>query len=271
MMRAEDIRTALSKKFTAPEYALFFEVGDATGGQARRWADALAMGLWPSRGLALQGFEIKVSRSDLLSELKNPAKAESIARYCRYWWLVTPPGLVKDGELPDGWGLYEVHPNGVRTIKPAPANEHVQDITPSFLAAILRRADERNRSIDQATIDKAINRNREAENKRIEEAVVYRTRSAEERAVGAEKSLRAIAEAAGMEPRELLDRWTTDANGFARAVALVHKLGVANSYRGVRELARTMIDGCFFDRGLSRSALPRLAAGSASQMPAAIP
>ena len=74
-MRAADVRAALARKFCAPEYALFYEVANATGSAATRSADAIAMGLWPSRGLYLQGFEIKVSRSDWLSELKNPAKA----------------------------------------------------------------------------------------------------------------------------------------------------------------------------------------------------
>lgn len=52
------------------------------------------------------GFEVKVSRSDWLSELKKPEKADSLARYCDRWYLViSDPKIVKDGELPPTWGL----------------------------------------------------------------------------------------------------------------------------------------------------------------------
>lgn len=233
-MKAQDIRDALSRKFCAPEYALFFEVGDATGGRARRWADALAMGLWPSRGLALQGFEIKVSRSDLKSELKNPAKAESIARYCRYWWLATPPGLVKDDELPDGWGLYEVHPQGLRVVKAAPVLSE-QPISPEFLAAILRRASEADRQLDQVAINKAIDRNEQRTRDRIEAEVQSRLYSLNSRTEASEGKLKAIYEACGLAPEEV-SRLFYD-GGFAAAVGLVHRLGVAQAYGGLKDIA----------------------------------
>jgi hypothetical protein len=236
-MRAEDIRAALAKKFVSPEYALFFEVGDATGGRARRWADAVAMGIWPSRGLALQGFEIKVSRSDLLSELKNPAKAESIARYCRYWWLATPPGLVRDGELPEGWGLYEAHPNGLRMIKPAPALTE-QPVSPEFLAAILRRASECDRRLHEDAIAKAINRDQAHTNNRIAAEVEWRTRHAEDRATSAEGKLQAIYDACGLSAAEVSHLFYD--GGFGAAVGLVHRLGVAKTYGGLRDIAEKL-------------------------------
>jgi hypothetical protein len=40
-------------------------------------ADAIARHLWPSQGLELIGFELKVSRSDWLREIKDPYKCES--------------------------------------------------------------------------------------------------------------------------------------------------------------------------------------------------
>lgn len=236
-MRAEDVRSSLRKKFVSPEYALFFEVGDATGGRARRWADAVAMGLWPSRGLTLQGFEIKVSRSDLLSELKNPAKAESIARYCRYWWLATPPGLVRDGELPDGWGLYEAHPNGLRCVKQAPPLSE-QPVSPEFLAALLRRASEQDRKFDQAALDRAIARDEKRTRERIDSTVDQLTYILKERAERAEKRFAAIQEACGLSASEVGTLFHD--SGFSAAVALVHRLGVAKTYAGIHDLARVM-------------------------------
>lgn len=81
-------------------------VRSAAGFDARRTIDAVSLGLWPSRGMLLDGYEIKVSRSDWLRELKNPAKAEEFAGLVdRLWLVVADAEIVKDGELPDGWGL----------------------------------------------------------------------------------------------------------------------------------------------------------------------
>lgn len=235
-MKAADVRGALARKFCAPEYALFFEVGDATGGRARRWADAIAMGLWPSRGLALQGFEIKVSRGDWLSEMRQPAKAEAIARYCRYWWMVTPPGIIKEGELPETWGHYEVQANGLRVVKVAPALEDPAPISPAFLAALLRRASETDRKFEQEALNKAIAHNQEAAAKQIATEIEWRTRRAEERAKEAEGRVQAIYDACGLTAAEVGTLfYNTD---FARAVAVVHKLGVAKTYNGLADLSK---------------------------------
>ncbi|HYJ21079.1 MAG TPA: hypothetical protein VEW07_03530, partial [Solirubrobacterales bacterium] len=63
-------------------------VRSAAGFDARRTIDAVSLNLWPSRGMLLDGYEIKVSRSDWLRELKNPAKAEEFAGLVDRLWLV---------------------------------------------------------------------------------------------------------------------------------------------------------------------------------------
>lgn len=234
-MRSEDIRAALAKKFCAPEYALFFEVGDATGGRARRWADAVAMGLWPSRGLSLAGFEIKVSRQDWVREMRQPAKAEAIAQYCSQWWMVTAPGLIKEGELPELWGHFELHPNGLRVIKSAPITE-AAPISRAFLAALLRRASELDRRIDRETLAKAMAKDEEATKARIDREIEFRTSRAEERAKSAEEKLRKIYEACGLTESEASSLFYD--GGFSRAVGMVHKLGVAKTYNGLADLAQ---------------------------------
>jgi hypothetical protein len=112
---------ALAARYTrismnAHRYAYAEHVPDRPVG-AVRIADFIAVDSWRGPwhremptddewGYPIHGHEVKVSRSDWLTELKQPDKAESFKPYVDYWWLcVSHPSIVKDGELPDGWGL----------------------------------------------------------------------------------------------------------------------------------------------------------------------
>lgn len=65
----------------------------------------------------LIGHEVKVSRSDWLHELKQPEKAEAWKRFCHEWYLVVSDAtIVRDGELPDGWGLMVSHGRSLRLV-----------------------------------------------------------------------------------------------------------------------------------------------------------
>ena len=145
-----DVHAALRLRYTQPEWALMFEVAASTG-WAGRYADAVSMSMYPSRGLAVHGHEVKVSRSDWGREMKNPDKAEAISRYCDYWWVVTTPGIVKDGELPMGWGLMELQGGRLKIVTKAAQREPVP-LDRAFVAAMLRRAHE----IDSATVEKLV-------------------------------------------------------------------------------------------------------------------
>ena len=113
MTIAANIYDAIVTAHPAPEWAVIAEVSDATGGRASRRADALAMNLWPSRGLEIRGFEIKVSRGDLKRELVDPAKAEAVGAFCHTWALAIPVGLVRASDnVPTCWGLFEVDEKG---------------------------------------------------------------------------------------------------------------------------------------------------------------
>lgn len=103
-----------------------------------RTADAIAIDLWPSSGNLIHGFEVKVSRSDWLTELRDPAKADAIRRYCDHWWLVVPDAHIAHDGLPDGWGMLAVSTDGrLRQRRPAPKLARC-DVDPSFLAALAR-------------------------------------------------------------------------------------------------------------------------------------
>lgn len=133
----------LQEKYPAPEYAFLKEVANGTGAHGNRYADALVMSLFPSRGLYLTGFEIKTSRKDWLNELKNPQKADAIAKFCDYWFLVVGSNsIVKEGELPLTWGLIEPCKDKLRVTK-QPVKLEAEPLDRRFLAAIMRRSNEK--------------------------------------------------------------------------------------------------------------------------------
>jgi hypothetical protein len=138
-MNAEDLTLLIKKKYDGDAYAFLPQVADGTGMNKGRTADALVMSLWPSRGIHLYGFEVKVNRGDWLNELKNPAKAEAFAQYCDFWFMVATPGTIKHEELPPNWGLMEPSSNGLcLQIKKQAIILKPKVICKNFLAALLR-------------------------------------------------------------------------------------------------------------------------------------
>lgn len=143
-MTEGELYAFLERRYNAPTWALFPQVPNATGGRKTRTADAVAMGLWPSRGLELHGFEIKVSRSDWLRELKKPKKSAPIQGYCDRWWIVVPDRKTVDidaGELPQTWGLLVPRARALVAVKDAPKLDP-DPLERPFIAALLRRAHE---------------------------------------------------------------------------------------------------------------------------------
>lgn len=179
-MTTANLREALRKRYALPEWVMVEEVRDAAGFESKRSADAIAMCMWPSRGLEIHGFELKASRSDWLRELKNPAKAEAIAAYCDRWWIVAMPACVKTEELPVGWGLLELKANGLATVKAAPSREDVKPLTRTFVAAMMRRVGEHDEWLLRLKTEQLLAEG-EAQRKRwAEQEVERRTQKASE-------------------------------------------------------------------------------------------
>lgn len=144
-VKTADVRAALDARYhdeawmrhqRAPGDVLLHEVPSEEG----RSADAVLVRCWKSRGYELHGFEIKVSRSDWLRELKAPEKAEPIARYMNRWFIVAPAGVVKADELPSTWGLMQYRADGKLVVAhPAPKLSPAP-VDRAFLAILVRRA-----------------------------------------------------------------------------------------------------------------------------------
>ena len=133
--------TALERHLPSPEWALLAQVGNGTGyGKTARYIDALALNLWPSRGMELWALEMKTSKADLRRELANPPKAEAIACYCDRYFLVTDSPKVVDGmPLPPTWGWMCMDPAGRIVTKRNAEKLTAKPLDREFVAAVLRR------------------------------------------------------------------------------------------------------------------------------------
>lgn len=129
---------ALKLRYPKDRHALMFEVAPSTGG-GTRYADAVAVGLWRSHGHRIEGIEVKVSRADSLSEMKQPEKSSPVFEFCDRWWLACPKDMVKPDELPSTWGLLELQADGVlrEKVKAPKLTPRAVDI--GFFAALCRR------------------------------------------------------------------------------------------------------------------------------------
>jgi hypothetical protein len=227
------IREAISKRWAAPEYAVMWEVGRSTGAVNTRYADAVIMSLWPSRGMELHGVEIKVSRSDWRREAADPEKAEAIAAYCDRWWVFTAPSVIQDtAELPPAWGAREFDGKAWRTIKEA-------DLTPAkpcdrgFLASLLRRADgasrwqieQQARQISEGAV--------KAAKEQIEAEIERRSRRSTE-------VLAMVAEFESASGLKLDDYLMGGAKEMGAMVRAVNGLGLYRTYGGVKGILSTM-------------------------------
>ncbi len=141
-MSSSKVMVALRTRYAESGNVLLTEVPNATGGRIARFADAIVMGTWPSRGLSISGFEVKAFRSDWIKELREPAKAEAIARYCDYWWLVvSDEKIASKEEVPENWGYMALRGEKLFTLR-EPVKLDPKPLDRIFLAALLRRASE---------------------------------------------------------------------------------------------------------------------------------
>lgn len=138
VLSTHQVITRLEKKYCAPSWGFFTEVKDSVGYGHRR-ADGIAIAMWRSLGLEIHGFEVKVSRSDWLNELKDGGKSDVIFKYCDRWWIIVgDASIVREGELPPTWGLQVPHGTGLKVDRKAPKLKP-EPLTVQFVAELLRR------------------------------------------------------------------------------------------------------------------------------------
>ncbi|QDH93128.1 hypothetical protein QDA02_gp37 [Microbacterium phage Margaery] len=105
---AKDMLAMLAKHYepppSKPHGGRLVEEIQAPRGTRR--ADALYMPITTAGRGTIIGHEIKVTRSDVITELRDPHKADSWLRYCSRWWLVVADAAFLDGlDVPAEWGV----------------------------------------------------------------------------------------------------------------------------------------------------------------------
>lgn len=220
-MTEGELLLLLRERYSAPEYALIAGVRNQTGFSSGRLrvADAVAMSLYPSRGLYFHGFEIKSNRGDWLKELRDPEKANSIGRLCNYWWVVAEADVVKKEELPGKWGWLKPVKGNLQIVKHAHLCSLVDKPDITFIAALLRAAT--SQLIDTTQIDGAYRRGMEEERKRQEtrdKALIDRL---EDKIKGLERDIQTFERASGISIRR------GDLTKIGRAVTFITNGGLS--------------------------------------------
>lgn len=154
-MQAADVIAALRHCHRPPEWVFFDELRAGTGyaADAEKRLDAWAIRCYKTAlkrgqptGHVRVAYEVKVSRSDWLRELKshglfgNRPKRDKALSLCNLFYFAVPAYMVKPIEVPEDSGLVYVHSDGsVEIVKDAPWRD-AQPPSLSFLAAVARRA-----------------------------------------------------------------------------------------------------------------------------------
>lgn len=133
----------IEKRHPKPGWQVMYEVANGTGYRGEtRYADAVALGIWPSHGYAIHGYEVKESREDLKKELSDPCKADAIGKYCDYWWLVLRDIKLCEGiEIPETWGILAPRGQILKVHRKAPKRKATL-LNRAFAAAMIRRVTE---------------------------------------------------------------------------------------------------------------------------------
>lgn len=130
------------KRHPAPGWVVLSELANSTGGNVRGFADAFAVGIWPSHRYESHLYEFKVSRNDLKKELSDPSKGDTIGKYADFRWLVVSDlKIIETLVIPDGWGILAPKGGGnsevLRVVRKAPRQE-AMPWTRGLVAAMVR-------------------------------------------------------------------------------------------------------------------------------------
>lgn len=155
---ADDVLEALRRSYSPRDgWVTAAEVCVGTGNgaieidgsiySAAQRIDLYALNAWRSAKFERVAFEVKVSRSDLLAELRDSDKRAAAMALSNRFYFAVAPGVVDDREIPDDCGLIQVDGRGCVTVRKAPWRDTPEPPI-QFVASLLRVAAEQ-RSIER--------------------------------------------------------------------------------------------------------------------------
>jgi hypothetical protein len=232
----KDLEQLLAERFCPPEWAFIPQVSNGTGFTHRRTADAVAMNCYPSRGLELHGFEIKVSRADWMRELKNPDKSVAVQKFCNRWWIVvSDKKIVQPGELPSTWGLLAPWRSGLKAYTAAPELQ-AEPLSRTFIASLLRNVatSQTPQAEIRAAIQQGIDQGLEISRKDAERAAEFERRKCE----GLAAAVAEFEKASGVK----ISRWSGGQIGEAVKAVMEHGKNPATILKTQRRIIGRMLD-----------------------------
>lgn len=141
--KTELVYRSIRKRHLGFGWVFLTEVRTQTGGWNENYIDALAFALWHSLKYERVAYEVKISRSGWLKELKKPTKCKVAMDYSHRFWFALPIGIVEDRDLTlitDGCGVLEVHNDGEIKIRKRAERREASDMPITFIASLLRNA-----------------------------------------------------------------------------------------------------------------------------------
>ncbi len=124
-MSAAEVLGALKLFYTHMDFQQldrYIKVPELARENQDRRVDLFVLDCW--KGLSKFVFEIKVTRSDFINEMKKPEKREFGLSISNYFYFATPEGLINGDEIPIEAGLIEISDDGeVQIVIEAPPRE----------------------------------------------------------------------------------------------------------------------------------------------------
>lgn len=229
------IYSLLSKPFPSPAWVLLPQVRNGTGFKRKkvRTADAVAVSVYPSRGLYLAGIEIKVTLADWRKELAEPDKAE-MQKWCQHWYIAAPKGLIPHGELPETWGLVECSPTSAKvTVKAPKLDPEPPDML--LLCSILRKAAELKTAEVNAEIEDLVT-------EKVNSRMKYERKTHEQRVQQLTDLIESFQKASGV---NISNRWLAGDIGEAVKMVVAGKhLDVDNRIKALKKQAERIVASC---------------------------
>jgi hypothetical protein len=230
-----DVEQLLAARYCAPEWAFLPQVSNGTGMSHRRTADAVAMNCYPSRGMEIHGFEIKVSRADWLREVRDPDKSIAVQQYCDRWWIVVSDlkKIIEPGELPPTWGVMAPWRGGLKVHVKAPELKS-KDLSRTFVASLLRKAAETMTS--KAKLDAAYMRGKREGMEHADKQAEHRMEHFKNERDALQGAIREFEEKAGVR----ISQWNAGRVGDA-VHAILHNVSPLAALRAQRDQVERLL------------------------------